>query len=240
MSLEVRADLMVLQGDLAIRRGRKEEAREILSAARPLVSDAELVDERLARAGFRIATTGAVASTRGPGKGDRPALLFPAQIAELKRDFTRLLDLTSGGSTKDASTLAEALDARVSGLPEGAEKIALRRALDAIGGAVRQAKYNAAMASPDEATPAPKPPTREDLPRGLGSPLSAERELERLRQRYETELASHKEAQGRRQRVRAKAEEKLQEKLQEARKITDETFAALEGHPTPVRPISVE
>jgi hypothetical protein len=227
MTPAVRADLLLLRGDLSLARESVDEGRRDLEAARLELGEPALVDLRLERAGL-----GSAAAALPSLSGDAPPVVFldPGKRAEIEADVDRVLHLATRGETAAATGLLASLDARVAALANDAAASRLRPVLDALREAIQQARYNASM-DPDEASKAPRPPASDDLPRWSPAPDSIELERERRWMRYQADLERFNALQVPRRKVKEKNERKLAEKLSQARRIKVETFAGLTGEP---------
>lgn len=224
MSPEVRAYLLLLRGDLAIARGRLDEALPELSAARLLVADPELSDARLARV---QAARKSVSDGTASGKAQ--------QIAELRVDVDRLIELASRDDRETVQLRASDLQQRVSQLTSVEARSKLGLVIQATRNVSRDPSWKL-KSTPQRgwSRPAPTPPSRDSF--SPGAPTwqleNAERRYQERLAQYERSLAAYREEQTaedtRRYDKWVEGDQEMKAKIAEARRLADEAFAILE------------
>jgi hypothetical protein len=216
---EIRADLLLLRGDLAWAKGNHTEARDDFTAALPLLSDPSLVATRLQRI-----------DAREKAARDQNA----TELEALRQDFSELFAAAAQGSRELFDLRAAKTQSWVGRASHSEVRQALSLALDAARRAESAIETeNRALQAPGLREP--QPPVRGTTNYSVGYLGSYDSQLALYRQRLERYNQERAETESRQAQRSAKATETSNAALAQARALLDDALRLQQASSIPLR-----
>jgi hypothetical protein len=219
-SADVRADLLLLRGDVASVRGNQVDARSDFEAARPLLADPSLVGQRLSRM-----------DAREQAARDHSA----DELDSLRQDFSDLF-VAAGQGNRDITEL------RISKSQAWIGRVSHREAKQQLGLAVDAARRASLILNSNNRSAAiaplgdpPRPPVRGVVDYRSGYYGSYESQLAEYRDRLDRYNKENSALEDRQWQHRAEASETSAAAIEQAKQLLDQALQTLASLPEPLR-----
>ncbi|MEI9936389.1 MAG: hypothetical protein WDO69_04110 [Pseudomonadota bacterium] len=216
---EVRADLLLLRGDVASAKEKQAEARDDFAAARPLLADRNLVATRLLRI-----------DAQEKAAHDQSA----KELDSLKQDFIDLFTVATQGSREIMELRADKAQAWLGRVPHLEARHTLGFAVDAARRACNVVEIENRSAQAYSRREPPKPPVRGITDYSAGYTGSYDSQLTQYRDRLDRFNKERAEADERQEQRAAKAAEASNAAITQGRELLDDALQILRALPTPL------